>query len=360
MARPRSNSILDLEQVNLGYIPTRGRASSKSSVSAPIWQTQATLENTNPFSWPNDLTYLPCGYLAIADLERQRVQLYDNFLQCRVTIAQGLIDPFCVTSTLDGQLILTDQRNKCAAKFTTTGKLLMTGGHANFEEPSGIAALPDGWWVCTDTKKNAAIVYNCDGIFVKEFGGKGTGFIQMDWPAYVTTDSKNRIIISDCNNFAVKLFDRSGKYLCRLGGNSKHGKLLFPKGVCVDDRDNIFAVEWGNDSIKMYGPDGRFIQDMLTSSVIQMENPQGIAWKGDNSLVVSCKSPEPGIGVMQYWTQWDSFSADVGPNGVFDWCRANGKYELVARVECSGLIVSWYNYLSWTHDTLYAGFYLKI
>ena len=50
-------------------------------------------------------------------------------------------------------------------------------------------------------------IYDEDSRLVKSFGILGDADDQLEWPGYIASDSRGRIIVSDYWNHAVKVFD---------------------------------------------------------------------------------------------------------------------------------------------------------
>ena len=133
---------------------------------------------------------------------------------------------------------------------------------------------------------------------MRTFGGYGEDVDQIEWPGYLATDSKDRVIVSDYWSHYVKVFDSHGNFIRKvgLGWGKKNGHMTFPKGVCVDDEDNILVVDSGNNRISEFTSDGLFIRNALTAKD-GLVGPEGIAFiKIENCFNGSAENTAPEEG----------------------------------------------------------------
>lgn len=94
-------------------------------------------------------------------------------------------------------------------------------------------------------------------------------------PTHVTTDSRQRLIVSDPARVAVHVLDE--KFSFRIAGGPGM-RLQQPNGVAVDANDNIYVADGGRGLVLVYDPAGHFIREL---GVYRGENifgnPTGIA-----------------------------------------------------------------------------------
>ena len=87
---------------------------------------------------------------------------------------------------------------------------------------------------------------------------RGKGEEQLCWPRGVTVDNKTgNIYIAEPFNNCVKVFDRIGKYLFKIGDNEDEGKMLSPIDVAICG-DRVIICQ-GNHCIINYQLNGKFI-----------------------------------------------------------------------------------------------------
>lgn len=78
-------------------------------------------------------------------------------------------------------------------------------------------------------------------------------------PTHITTDSRQRLIISDPDIPAVHVLDAAGKNSFRIVGGPQH-RLRQPNGVAVDADGNIYVADGQRGMILVYNPDGSFLR----------------------------------------------------------------------------------------------------
>src|SRR5689334_12379681 len=82
------------------------------------------------------------------------------------------------------------------------------------------------------------------------------------YPWDVVMNPKNgRIIICDCGNNRVQVFDESGKFLMKFGSRGdKDGEFNKPCSVAIDQRSGrIIVADSGNNRIQIFDENGNFI-----------------------------------------------------------------------------------------------------
>lgn len=84
-------------------------------------------------------------------------------------------------------------------------------------------------------------MFQSDGTFVGKFGSHGNKIGQLEHPHYIAVSNTNRVIVSDCNNHRIQIFDVNGRVISSFGTEgADNGQFKFPKyvldafaGVCV-------------------------------------------------------------------------------------------------------------------------------
>ena len=75
------------------------------------------------------------------------------------------------------------------------------------------------------------------------FGSKGAGDGLFSTPYYVACSSRGEIVVADCSNHRIQVFDRNGKFLLKFGSKGEgNGQFNNPRGVTVDQRNNQIVV----------------------------------------------------------------------------------------------------------------------
>jgi DNA-binding beta-propeller fold protein YncE len=79
-------------------------------------------------------------------------------------------------------------------------------------------------------------------------------------PTHVTTDSQQRLIVSDPANAAVHVFSEKDSFRIQGGGESR--RLQHPIGIGVDADDNIYVADAVSSLILVYDRQGHFLREL--------------------------------------------------------------------------------------------------
>ncbi|XP_078584375.1 uncharacterized protein LOC144866691 [Branchiostoma floridae x Branchiostoma japonicum] len=151
--------------------------------------------------------------------------------------------------------------------------------------------------VAVDTRRNHILVTQTTGDWrdwqgeVLVFWPHGTlvktvGQQQgMKYPWYITVDGEGNILVSDCENCCVYVYNEDGRFLFQFGGEgSGEGQLKDPRGICTDRAGNIIVADGGNNRVEMFDKTGKFLKHISTD----METPLAVATAPQGQLVVTC------------------------------------------------------------------------
>jgi DNA-binding beta-propeller fold protein YncE len=81
----------------------------------------------------------------------------------------------------------------------------------------------------------------------------------------VTTDSRQRIIISDPDLSAIHILDPNGKATFRIEGGPR-SRFQAPEAIAVDADDNIYVVDASKSAIIVFDPEGNYLRTIGTLS----------------------------------------------------------------------------------------------
>ena len=125
-------------------------------------------------------------------------------------------------------------------------------GDGEFYYPRGIALDDEGNIYVADTFHNQVQVFNSGGRFLRKFGEGGEDVGEFTGTRYIAFDSKGNIYVTDYKNGKVVKFNKEEQFELEFGNEPDGIRLNYPEGIAIDDRDYIFVVDAGNDSIVKY------------------------------------------------------------------------------------------------------------
>ncbi|XP_078665676.1 uncharacterized protein LOC144908040 [Branchiostoma floridae x Branchiostoma belcheri] len=246
------------------------------------------------FSGPFGVTVSDEGEIFVADLRNQRIQVFTlqgTFVRQFPTFVSGeqKMEPHDVAMDGEGNLwvvgwtgpadfdVLYNKQGRVLSKFDLQKTVNSRGvavdtrrNHILITQTTG-----DG-----DNKHGEVLVYRPDGTLVRTVGQQQG----MKRPWYITVDGEGNILVSDCVNHCVYVYNEDGQFLFQFGGRgSGKGQLESPLGICTDRAGNIIVADHGNGCVEMFDKTGKFLKHVATD----MRSPQAVAMATQGQLVVT-------------------------------------------------------------------------
>ena len=129
-----------------------------------------------------------------------------------------------------------------------------------FKRPMGVAVGAGDEIVVADCDNHRVQVFDSNGTFLRSFGRKGENDGEFNYPAGIAINKDRQIFVADRNNHRIQIFSWEGRHLGSFGGKgSLDSQLLNPRGLSLDSTANIIVADAGNKLIKIFTPDGRFV-----------------------------------------------------------------------------------------------------
>jgi streptogramin lyase len=165
----------------------------------------------------------------------------------------------------DGRLLVTDTGNHRVQIMDRDGNFLgqiggqngMSGSNLGFfYEPVGVAVDPNGFVYVTDTWNGRVQQFTPDFSPVREWPVESwAGNFSINNKPYIASDSAGRIYVTDPENYRILIFNPNGSYLGKFGQfGTDVNSLALPTGIFIDDQDNIYVADAGNNRVLQYPP----------------------------------------------------------------------------------------------------------
>ena len=133
-------------------------------------------------------------------------------------------------------------------------------GDGMFQHPQGVAVTDKDEIVIADCGNHRVQVFDSNGTFLRSFGRQGKYAGEFENPTGIAIDKDGNILVSEYYNHRVQIFSRKGTHLGSFGGKgSLDSQLLNPWGLSLDSTGNVIVADTGNKLIKIFTPDGRFV-----------------------------------------------------------------------------------------------------
>ena len=206
------------------------------------------------FLWANSLAVDSDENVYVSDDWLHRISIFDkdgNFLGKWGTPGTGpgeLNGPSGLAFDGKDNLYLVDSRNHRVQKFSKDGIFhggwgSYGSGEGEFNTPWGITVDGNGNVYVADWKNHRVQKFTADGTFLAQFGGPAEGARELTYP---TSSFPTNITFA---------------HTWRLGTGA--GELNHPSDVAVDKDGDVYVVDWANDRVQIYDPEGDFITSLL-------------------------------------------------------------------------------------------------
>lgn len=172
--------------------------------------------------------------------------------------------------------------------FNEKGKLLFKIS-GDLLRPTGLAIAGE-WLYVADSQRHCVEVFELNGRPAFQFGKRGTGAGEFNFPTHVAADHAGHILVTDSMNCRVEVFDLAGHFQKQIGAaGDSFGQFSRPKGVAVDAAGHLYVVDAVFDNIQIFTPDGQLLLNLgeAGSDKGQFWLPNGIAISRDNKIYVS-------------------------------------------------------------------------
>ena len=222
-------------------------------------------ENIEGFSKPYGVAVDRDGKIYVTDIGRVFIidlQKKDYELLGTEAGSGRLAIPIGITVARDGRVFVTDTAQDRV--FVYSGKKFVTalGKTGELQSPSGVALdEARGLIYIVDSRKHMVFVYSLkDYAKIREFGQRGGGPGEFNFPTNITVDSDGKVYVVDTANFRIQIFDPEGKYLKTIGAlGDSPGSLARPKGVGVDSEGHIYVVDTAFQNFQIFDQEGNVL-----------------------------------------------------------------------------------------------------
>jgi DNA-binding beta-propeller fold protein YncE len=225
------------------------------------------------------------GHLLVSDPPAGKVVVLDASGQ-ELSVKRGLGQPLGLAAGDDGRIYVGDAQAGAVSVFDAqwnwighlgeaTGEFELPGHLATFTE-NGVTTV-----LVSDGLAHCVKVYR-DGARVGQYGRRGIGPDQFDFPAGICIGTNGNLFVVDQNNDRVQVLDRDGVFLRRFtlqilpGQFSASGRA---QGIAADRRGWLFVADTFQGYVKVFDQTGTFLGRLggYGEGAGQLRSPGGIA-----------------------------------------------------------------------------------
>ena len=238
------------------------------------------------------------GLLAVTDWRNKCVHLLTSNGTLVRSIGEGVLSVglFGVSFDLKGNVWVTDYNNNKVVKLSQNGRLLQTLHHASNESdcvihPRGVTVSAEGRIYISDNDR--VTVHDDEGKFLFAFGSNGSGpgcfnepcditfgsdglvyvvdrgnkhvsvwskegtfkrqFKPKYDPWYIAATNDNHLLITARSSHTIMVYTLEGELIHQFGAKgSDPGRFSHPWGICVDDNELVYVVDYGNNRVQVF------------------------------------------------------------------------------------------------------------
>ncbi len=195
--------------------------------------------------------------------------------------------PVAVAKT-GGTIFVADAEKRAVLAMDAAGQLRFAITN-RLGRPAGLAVVKAELFVA-DVERHAIVVFDLGGAYRREFGRRGTGPGEFNFPTHVAADPAGGILVTDSMNSRLQLLDVEGRCLAQIGGiGDSPGQFSRPKGAALDSLGHIYALDAMFDNVQIFDRQGKFLLNLGVSGSKPGEFwlPNGIAIDKNNEIFIA-------------------------------------------------------------------------
>lgn len=190
-----------------------------------------------------------------------------------------------------GNIYVADKYNNRIDKFDANGTLLAQWGskgqgNGQFNYPSAVAVDAVGNVYVADTYNNRIQKFDSNGSFLVKWGSVGAGDGQFDHPVSLAIDINNNLFTAD--DHRIQKFNNNGDFLTKWGAiGPATGQFQSLGGVAVDSSGYVYTTEMNR--IQKFTNNGTFVATWGQSGLNdgQIQYGKGIVIDTNGDLIIA-------------------------------------------------------------------------
>jgi DNA-binding beta-propeller fold protein YncE len=243
-----------------------------------------------PLTKPMDVAKVG-EFIYVSDTNNQQVQVFDSsgtpiFKFGKKGSGDGQFQfPYGITGDKDGNVYVSDLYNGKISIFTPKGKFIKyftdENKKADFVKSPGGLRISGKKIYITDIQQNKVMVYSLDGKKLLEITTATAKDDTLNAPNAVTVDDDQNIYVSDTGNQRLLVFDKNGKFKRLINGSTDgkgDSKFVNPRGIGVLGNGVVLMVDNMTHFVHGFDKDGKQVYQFggLGSDKEQFYLPNGL------------------------------------------------------------------------------------
>jgi len=202
----------------------------------------------------------------------------------------GLVKPYAAHADREGRLLVGDSAwGKILVFDRKKNDFFIIGvdGPGVLKQPQGVTTDSAQRIYVTDVLEKRGVVYDRNGKFLFAIGEQK----RFERPVGIAlNEALKRIYITDTRKHNISVFDmQDGKFLFEFGGRgTEDGKFNFPINLAVDKDGKVYVMDMFNFRVQIFNADGKFESKFgsVGDGLGQFSKPKGIAVDSEGHVYV--------------------------------------------------------------------------
>ncbi len=218
------------------------------------------------------------GNIYVSDMIHSKVNKYDKFGNYIMSVL--INSPIGISITPNNDIYISNVLNQ-VGKFNTDGELT-----AEF------SVVLDNNRVIINLHVTETNIYflsidraHNQNVILHKYDLTGTFITQWEIPSVecigIATDSENNIYVADDIHNKIFVYNTEGVLLNTLTGN---GKLSLPIGIKISDNQEIYIVNYGNNSVEKFDLNGNHLETIINTN---LNMPTALALFNNNIYILT-------------------------------------------------------------------------
>lgn len=172
----------------------------------------------------------------------------------------------------------------CLANYQYKYKFGKYGSHkGEFINPIGIACDSKSQIYVCDRNNHRIQVFSSNGIWLTDWGSRGALNTQFEYPEYLCVSPINYLLVSDTGNNRIQVFNldtldtnssKFGTFITSFGAfGDQPGYFNVPRGITTDNDGFIMIADCNNNRLQLFEPNGDFVREISEKSSAEFNYP---------------------------------------------------------------------------------------
>jgi len=181
------------------------------------------------------------------------------------------------------KLIVADTGHKTIKVLDTEGTYISSFGDTKLKKPTKVIKDEGSRYIVCDPEGGKISLFDRRGEFLADMNVSNDETVGVVEPVSMAYNSKGHIVILDRSTCQIKIFNAAGAFLYSVSRQGEgDGELESPSDLVVDEHDNYYITDTGNDRVCVFDKVGNYVRSFGQG---EMSSPIGIAIFGNKIYV---------------------------------------------------------------------------